>query len=123
LLESIQFLSVLSRANSWGKVHNFLTGTTFFVSGRTLAFDAYPNYSPVMLDLFPTPRLCVALFLLNYEIGSSKGSELHESVVCGYIHNKPTPFRIATKRSTIATQLQHIVTQLQLIVATSNAAS
>ena len=29
--------------------------------------------------------MCVALFLLNYEIGASKGSELHESVVCGYI--------------------------------------
>ena len=28
---------------------------------------------------------CVALFLLNYEIGASKGSELHESVVCRYI--------------------------------------
>jgi hypothetical protein len=28
---------------------------------------------------------CVALFSLNYEIGSSKGSELHESVACGYI--------------------------------------
>ena len=27
----------------------------------------------------------VALFLLNYEIGASKGSELHESVVCRYI--------------------------------------
>ena len=26
------------------------------------------------------------------------------------LHNKPTPFRIATKRSPIATQLQHIVT-------------
>jgi len=25
------------------------------------------------------------LFLLNYEIGASKGSELHESVVCRYI--------------------------------------
>ena len=29
--------------------------------------------------------MCVALFLLNYEIGASKGSELHESVVCRYI--------------------------------------
>ena len=29
--------------------------------------------------------MCVALFLLNYEIGASKGSELHESVVRGYI--------------------------------------
>ena len=29
--------------------------------------------------------VCVALFLLNYEIGASKGSELHESVVCRYI--------------------------------------
>ena len=38
-------------------------------------------------------------------------------------HNKPTPFRIATKSSPIATPLQHIVTQLQLIVATSNAPS
>ena len=29
--------------------------------------------------------MCVALFLLNYEIGSSKGLELYESVVCRYI--------------------------------------
>ena len=33
----------------------------------------------------PLPGPCVALFLLNYEIGASKGSELHESVVCRYI--------------------------------------
>ena len=33
-------------------------------------------------------RRCVALFLLNYEIGVSKGSELHESVVCRYILSK-----------------------------------
>jgi hypothetical protein len=38
------------------------------------------------------------------------------SLSCGchattrWYHNKPTPFRIATKRSPIATQLQHIVT-------------
>jgi hypothetical protein len=32
----------------------------------------------------------------------------------GQVHTKPTPFRIATYRSPIATQLQHIVTQLQI---------
>ena len=37
-----------------------------------------------MLRIYVSP-VCVALFLLNYEIGASKGSELHESVVCRYI--------------------------------------